>query len=230
LKPTKTKVSQTDGFPRAQRRIRVRFARKKVLLAGVSSSLVYVGTDVLGGVRWKDYSFRSQSISELSAIGAPSSSLVLPCFIGYDLLQIAFARGVWTRRSDLRVTAGLLGAVGVLGFAAPFARMHVRGAKASATDTMHIALTSAMSVCITLAVAFGAKAGGSRFRIYSIGTVLTFLLFGILTSTDGPRLATQQPTPWMGVTERITVYSYLLWVVALAVELDVVHPAEGRRA
>jgi hypothetical protein len=127
----------------------------------------------------------------------------------------------------LRVTAGLLGAVGILGFAAPLARMHVRGAKASSTDAMHIALTSAMSVCILSAVAFGANAGGRPFRIYSIGTLLTFLLFGTLTSTDVPRLAAQQPTPWMGVTERVTVYSYLLWVVALAVQLDVIQPADG---
>ena len=35
----------------------------------------------------------------------------------------------------------------------------------------------------------------------------------------GGRLAAQQPTPGLGIYERISIYSYLLWVVVLAVVL-----------
>ena len=43
--------------------------------------------------------------------------------------------------------------------------------------------------------------------------------FGALTFLDAPRLAANQPTPWLGVWERINVGVFLLWVVVLAAAL-----------
>jgi hypothetical protein len=36
---------------------------------------------------------------------------------------------------------------------------------------------------------------------------------------DGPRIAADLPTPWVGVWERINVGAFLLWVVVLATAL-----------
>src|SRR5215211_3191039 len=52
--------------------------RKALLGCGIVSSLVYVAANVLGARRWRDYSLTSQTVSELSAIGAPSRPLVVP--------------------------------------------------------------------------------------------------------------------------------------------------------
>jgi len=38
-------------------------------------------------------------------------------------------------------------------------------------------------------------------------------------STQVPKMAAGQPTPWMGLVECVSVYSPLLWVLALAVVL-----------
>jgi CubicO group peptidase (beta-lactamase class C family) len=85
-----------------------------------------------------------------------------------------------------------------------------------------------------VAMGFGAVAFGSRFRRYSIATILALLVFGTLTGLDGPRLAANLPTPWMGVTERINIGVFLLWVMVLAVALwpgrDAAEPAGGTRA
>jgi hypothetical protein len=35
----------------------------------------------------------------------------------------------------------------------------------------------------------------------------------------GAQIAAEQPTPFFGVMERITVYGYLTWVAALAIVL-----------
>ena len=43
--------------------------------------------------------------------------------------------------------------------------------------------------------------------------------FGALTGWDGPRVAANLPTPWIGVWERISIGAFLLWVVVLAVPL-----------
>jgi hypothetical protein len=175
-----------------------------------------------GAYDTRGYSFTSQTISELAAIAAPSRPLVVPLSITYDVLVIAFGLGVWGsagRKRPLRFTAGPLVALGVIGFAAPFAPMHLRGAELTLTDTMHIVLTSVTVLLILLAIGFGATAFGKRFRLYSIGTILILLVFGTLAGLDGPRLAANLPTPWMGVYERINIYGYLLWVVVLAVTL-----------
>ena len=55
-------------------------ARKALLICGILSPLVYVGTDILAGTLYAGYSFTSQAISELFAIGAPTSSLMVPLF------------------------------------------------------------------------------------------------------------------------------------------------------
>jgi hypothetical protein len=36
---------------------------------------------------------------------------------------------------------------------------------------------------------------------------------------DGPRVAANQPTPWIGVKERVSVYAFHLWVMMLAIVL-----------
>ena len=69
-------------------------ARKTLLVCGILSSLLYVATDVLGGMRYPGYSFTSQAVSELMAIGAPSEAFVDPLFIAYGVLVLAFGVGV----------------------------------------------------------------------------------------------------------------------------------------
>ena len=70
-----------------------------------------------------------------------------------------------------------------------------------------------------LAMAFGAAAFGSRFRLYSIASLVILMVFGALTFLDAPGIAANLPTPWIGVWERINVGVFLLWVVVLATAL-----------
>jgi hypothetical protein len=58
--------------------------RQVLLACGILSSLLYLATDVLGGLRYEGYSFTSQAISELMARGAPSEPLVDPLFLPRD--------------------------------------------------------------------------------------------------------------------------------------------------
>jgi hypothetical protein len=62
------------------------------------------------------------------------------------------------------------------------------------------------------------------------GVVL--LLFGALTFIDAPGVAVNQPTPFIGVWERINIGVFLLWVVVLSVVLlrRVPHGKEEVRA
>jgi hypothetical protein len=197
---------------------------QKILLAcGALSSLLYVGTTILGGLVWEGYSSVSQSVSELSALESPSRPIVLPLYTLYDFLVIAFALGLWGiagRRRALRVVACLMVVFSVAGLCAgKFGSMHLRGSEATQSDVLHIILTIVTLICLFLMIGLAANTFGKSFRLYSIGTFLVMFVFGGLAGMDGPRVAANLPTPWLGVTERINIYSFMLWIMVLAIAL-----------
>jgi hypothetical protein len=194
---------------------------KTLLACGVLSSLLYVAADLLAAVRFPGYhSFISQAVSELTAVGAPTKGSVEPIFIAYDILLIAFGIGVWMSaggKRAMRTVGGLLAGIGVVGLVAmPFTPMHLRGTGNLSTDAPHIVVTGVTVLFILAAVGFGASLFGRRFRLYSIATLLTLLVFGAWTGIEAGRLAAGRPTPWLGAGERIHIGAYLLWVVVLA--------------
>jgi Protein of unknown function (DUF998) len=197
--------------------------RKLLLICGILSSLLYIATVVLAAMRWEGYSSISQTVSELIAINAPTRPLVVPLFVTYALLVYAFGVGVWQSSGRKRalhfVAIGLVGKE-VLGLIVTlFFPIHLRGVEGTLTDTMHAILTLVGVLFMLLALGFGATAFGKRFRLYSIATILTLVVGGVLTGLDAPQLATDLPTPWMGVWERINIFAYMLWVVVLAIAL-----------
>lgn len=194
--------------------------RNILLVCGILSSVLYVSADIVAAISWRSYSYTSQAISELFAIGSPTRWIF--ALIPYTPLVIAFGIGVWWsagRERGLRTTGILLVAYGVVSHVGSYFPMHQRGATGSFTDIMHILLTIALVLLIFLFVGFGATAAGKWFRVYSIGTILTLLVFGALAGIQGPRIAANLPTPWLGVTERINVYSAMSWVLVFAIVL-----------
>src|SRR5579859_3818150 len=126
--------------------------REALLVCGVLSSLVYVANNVVCSLVWKDYSSFSQTISELSAIDAPSRSTWIPLGILCAALLVAFGIGVWQSaqgRPRLRVTAAMLIAIGANPYWPP---MHMRGQLGTLTDTMHAVTAAVTSLLILLAI------------------------------------------------------------------------------
>jgi hypothetical protein len=60
--------------------------RSRLLRCGVASALIYVVTDIAAGLAYPGYDFADQAVSELFAIGAPTSRLVVPLFSVSSLL------------------------------------------------------------------------------------------------------------------------------------------------
>jgi hypothetical membrane protein len=197
--------------------------RKVLLACGVTSSLLYIGADVAAALVYPGYhSFTAQAISELTAIGAPTKTLVESLFIVYDVLVFAFAAGVWisVRDDRLRVTAAFMAGIGVIGLlTAPFSDMSVRGSEFAPNDMLHIAVTTVIVLCIFGSVIFASATFGRPFFRYSIVTLVTLAVFGVLAAQQGVHLVAGKPTPWLGVTERIHIGAYLLWVVILAASI-----------
>ena len=87
------------------------------------------------------------------------------------------------------------------------------------SDTLHVVLGAVTVFLMFLAIGFGASALGKSFGLYSLATIVVLLTFGALTFVEAPRLQANQPTPWIGLWERINISVFLLWVVMLGAAL-----------
>jgi hypothetical protein len=224
-----TTMDRTTGLTRPEvptdgsRGIRLRV----LLVCGVVYSVVYaVANDVIAATLYDGYSRMSQAISELSATGAPTRPFLTAMVPVFSVLMIAFGIGVWkaaTRNRALRVTGALFIAHGLatsLWLLAPMSsREEMIEGTMPANDVGHIVLTAVTVLLILGQIGFGAAGFGMRFRLYSIATAVTVLVFGALTGMESPKVPAGDPTPWMGLYERISVGAWLLWMAVLAIIL-----------
>lgn len=208
------------GVARPSPAARGRITPRALLACGLMSSALYVAMNAIIPLRWDGYSIMDQTVSELSAIGAPTRPLWLALVTVYTLLYAAFGLGVWLgaeRSSKLRVVGALIVGHGVFGLFWP--PMHLRGAPFTLTDGLHIAFAVVTLVLMALTMGYAAKGLGEAFRNYTAATMATFVLFGTLTAIDAPALAANLPTPWIGVWERINIGAFMLWVGVFAAML-----------
>lgn len=198
-------------------------SRRLLLVCGIIAIPLYAFTDLVAGSLYPGYSFTDQAVSELFAIGAPTSGLVVPLFTLYSLLVIAFALGVWMSDGNSpirRILALVMLAGAVNGLLLwNFFPMHMREDDMTFTDTMHLILAANGGIIGAVAVAFGALAFGRRFRLYSVGTIVLMFVPTILTFLLAPQVAANESTRWIGLLERIAFVMYWQWQIVLAVIL-----------
>jgi hypothetical protein len=192
-----------------------------LLLCGFASALFYAAMNIICIMQYNGYNAASQTVSELSAIDAPTRPLWLSLSIIYSLLSIAFGFGVWLegrRNKKLRIAGIFLIVYIVIGMFWP--PMHQREVLAAGggtiSDTMHIVFTAVTVPLMILSIAFAASALGRLFGIYSITTILVMLIFGVMTGLDSPAMEANLQTPWMGIFERISIGAYYVWQLVLS--------------
>ncbi len=209
---------------------------KALLGSGVGYALLYVvENDVVAARRCSGYRRISQAVSELSAKGSPARPLLVATVPFTSALMVAFGIGVW-RAADgeraLRMTGGLLvgqGVTGVMWLPFPMTpREDIAKGPAAVNDVGHLIL-SAVTVALVLAqMGTGVMAFGRRFRAYTVLSAATFLGFAALTGVESQKLPRGQPTPLLGLFERIMLGAWLLWLGVLATLL-LRTPSSGRR-
>lgn len=170
------------------------------------------------------YSVVSSVPSELSAIGAPIRLLWIWLGAIYGVLMVAFGWTVWKsapRKSALRAVGALLIAHTVFGQFWP--PMHQRAVLAAGgatlTDTLHLVWAAITGLFFILMVGCGAAAMGTRFRIYSIVTIVIVLVCAAITATYAAGIQADLPTPWVGVWERSSIATFMGWIAGLAFAL-----------
>jgi hypothetical protein len=201
-------------------------APQALLACGIVYALVYpIVNDVIAAALYDGYSRMSQAVSELSAIGAPTHAFLTAVGPVFSLLLIGFGLGVWrsahTKRS-LRIAGALVVAHGVMSFLWLFGPMSQReviaAGGATSADTLHLVLSAATGLFVAAYVATTAVGFGWVFRLYSVATIATAFVFGLL-SAQVDKLETGAPTPDMGLLERIGIGAWLLWLAVVAMVL-----------
>lgn len=195
-----------------------------LLICGILSSVLYVAMNTFIPMLYPGYNIASYTVSELSAIGAPTRTIWVVLAIVYSFLLAAFGWGVRSvarENRPLRVVGWLMIAQAVIGLFWP--PMHQREVLAAGggtlTDILHIGFAMVTVPLMLLQIGFGAAAFGRQFRIYSILTIAVLIAAGVLTGLDSPKLEANLPTPLIGVWERINIGAFMVWVVVLAVIL-----------
>lgn len=219
-------------------------ALRALLICGFAATVLRLVGDRVAGALWNGYSFAEQSISKLSAVGAPTRPLMIAVDCAWGVLMLAFAWGVWRVAAEvapsvaaaaarpgasasaaaLRVTAALLaGNAAVTIIVALFVPAHYSGPGTSNTSIANVVVMAAGVVFYLLAMGFAAAALPGWFRVLSIGILVTYAVLtvvGILLSRGAPTTASPAvPGVMTGIPERTMSYSYVLWVTALAAAL-----------
>ena len=199
------------------------------LVCGVVSSLLYLFMTIVIPGEWPGYASASQTISELSAVGAPTRPVWVVLGLFYTVLVVTFGWGVRMAAGgasgsrSLRIAGTLIAVYGALGIVWPFAPMHSRSVLAAgggtASDTLHLVLGAATEIIYLLALGFAAAALGTAFRMYSIASFVFVFVFGLLMFREAPGVSANQATPLLGVWERINIGVFLLWMIVLAIVL-----------
>ena len=206
-----------------------RTLRAVLLGCGAASSALYIAADLIGSLRYPGYSWRDQEFSELTAQGAPTRRLEIALVeIPYNLLVLALAAALWTsdgpQQRAARLAATGLAGYTAFGFAAgTITPMATREAMTAGQDTarnaFHGPLTLVSDLSLMATIAFAGQLLGPRFRITSYATIAGLIAFGALASTQIPRMTANEPTPWMGLEERVNIYATMLWVAVLSIGL-----------
>ena len=196
-------------------------ARKFLLQCGIFSSIWYLFLNIFVPFFYDGYSHSMHTVSELSAINAPTRILWILLSFAYPFLLAAFAWGLLATRNSsrsLRITGRLMIIYCLFNLYWP--PMHMRGIEPTLTDALHVTWASATVIFMMLMMGFGSVSFDKRFRIFTIVTMILLALVGTMTFMEAPNIPVNGPTPTIGIWERINIGLFLLWIVVLSVKLQ----------
>lgn len=196
--------------------------RRYLFYGGILSFLLYLAADVVFGLLTPGYVFREHAVSELMLADAEYRTAVSVVIFTSSLAGLAFGVGFLLHfpysRNRLLFVAGVLLVVSSLStsMTSTVFPQDARDAEATFEGTMHLTLVG-MNVLITIiamllcGIGFNTEFGWRTFRLYSFITLVLMATGGVVST-----VFIQNDVQWLGVSERLSIYAYFVWVAVMA--------------
>jgi hypothetical protein len=202
-------------------------ATDALLMCGVVYAVSYaLVNDAIAAPLYGSYSWRDQAVSELSAEGAPTRTFLVAMLPVWSALLLAFGIGIWRAATTKRWLRGLGAVIAIHGLWSlawiwfPMSsRADLATGGSGVNDTGHLVLVTMTGIFVITQLVLAAASFGNRFRLYAAASAVIMLVFGSLTSSWPAKLEAGDATPWMGVFERISIVTWLVFLVVVAATL-----------
>jgi Protein of unknown function (DUF998) len=199
--------------------------RVLLLLAGVAAAALYVAIVDVAAAFTPGYSHVGQPVSSLYEAGVPLGLPIALAFVVYNVLVAGFGVAVaalaasssarWRAGIGAGIAIVLVGIAGALDDAFP----QEIGTAITTVGTLHIAFAAIASLLTVIAMALAAwwLLGRGETRALALVSVASFVL--ILVSGPITAAATASSSPVMGLLERVTIFTFILWMAVASVVL-----------
>ncbi len=198
---------------------------KYFYLAGIGSTLSYLLADILGHIIYPGYNFVSNAISELSESGSDHRLLFSLILVSSSFMGIVFGINIISNHKFKENKLIFLGGVLLLVMSicttltTTIFPMDPVGTEATFPGTMHLVLIELSVIMIfpaliLIGIGMKRKYNLKKFRNF------TFITVGILVISGGMSpIVIANWEEYMGLIERINVYTYFIWIIVLAILL-----------
>lgn len=190
--------------------------------AGFAAGLFYLLGDLLGGLITPTYNYIENAVSELVQSGAENRRLLSVFFFMHSIMIVLFSIGIlaqhpFTLSSLVFIGGILLLVVGIShAMSSTLFPMDPVGSKSTFPGVIHLVLVAFTVVSIfilmpLLGLGFSRLYGWSNFATYSFISLVIIVLSGVTSP-----IVIARGIKVMGLTERITGYTFYVWMAVLA--------------
>jgi len=190
--------------------------------AGIGAGVFYLLGDIVGGFITPNYSYIRNAVSELIQSGAENRTFLSSFLFLHAIMIVLFSVGLlvhhqFSQSQSIFIGGILLLAVGISHlFSSSIFPMDPVGAKSTFPGVMHLILVG-ITVISTFILMPLLGIGLSRLYEWRFFLIFTFVCLGIIIiSGISSPIVIGRGIEIMGLTERITGYSFYIWMFALA--------------
>ncbi|MFC1529341.1 DUF998 domain-containing protein [Gemmatimonadota bacterium] len=200
--------------------------RKTLIVTGFGAGLLYLTGDIVGGIITPDYNYVSNAVSELIQSGA-ENRFILSSFLFLHALMIILFSIEFLRFHPIQKTRGtILGGILLLtvgvghSLSSSIFPMDPVGAEATFPGTMHLVLVGITVLSIIVLMPLFGSGLHRNLRWKSFRSFTFICLAVIITAGISSPVVISKGIAVMGLTERMTAYTFYLWLSVLAFQLN----------
>lgn len=192
--------------------------KQKFYLFGFLAPIFYLMAVIMGGFLINDYSHLNQMVSEIDPLlEGGSKILVNSLFWLYNICSLLYGSGIYLnykkRGASYIIQALCIIVISLSGMLMYFFPMDIMKTEITTVGVIHIALATLIAPLTVMGcfVGYWAFESNNKMRIYALMTSIVILVFGMTSAIFTANLMTG-----MGLLERITIGSYILWLSVTA--------------